>query len=107
VRWLETQNADDAKATTVRFCLDHRSFGTDRLLDPKLAPFQGPALYAYNDGVFSERDFESISKIGDSVKREQTGKTGRFGWAALRAGAPAWPAGRPAGAQACLPPAAD
>ncbi len=25
----------------------------------------------YNDGVFNERDFESISRIGDSKKREQ------------------------------------
>jgi hypothetical protein len=25
------------------------------------------------------QDFESISKIGDSKKREQAGKTGRFG----------------------------
>lgn len=73
------QNADDAKATTVKFCLDHRNHPSSRLLDPKLAPFQGPALYAYNDGIFSEKDFASISKIGDSVKREQTGKTGRFG----------------------------
>lgn len=26
------------------------------------------------------QDFESISRIGDSKKREQAGKTGRFGW---------------------------
>jgi hypothetical protein len=25
------------------------------------------------------QDFESISRIGDSKKREQAGKTGRFG----------------------------
>jgi sacsin len=41
--------------------------------------FQGPALLSFNDGVFSEKDFESISRIGDSKKREQLGKTGRFG----------------------------
>lgn len=44
-----------------------------------MAQFQGPALLAYNDGVFNEKDFESISRIGDSKKREQIGKTGRFG----------------------------
>lgn len=33
----------------------------------------------YNNSVFSEQDFESISRIGDSVKRAQAGKTGRFG----------------------------
>lgn len=44
-----------------------------------LAAFQGPALLVYNDAVFSETDFESISRIGDSLKRLQQGKTGRFG----------------------------
>jgi hypothetical protein len=52
------------------------------LLGPGLAAFQGPALLAFNDGVFTERDFESISKVGDSKKRGQAGKTGRFGWVA-------------------------
>jgi len=32
---------------------------------------QGAALLVYNDGVFSEADFKSISHIGDSGKREQ------------------------------------
>jgi sacsin len=50
-----------------------------QLLSPNLAEFQGPALYVYNDGLFNEKDFQSISKIGNSAKREQVGKTGRFG----------------------------
>lgn len=29
--------------------------------------------------IHAEHDFQSISRIGDSVKRKQTGKTGRFG----------------------------
>lgn len=41
--------------------------------------FQGPALLAYNNAVFSPRDFKSISCIGDSQKKEEGGKTGRFG----------------------------
>ena len=44
-----------------------------------LAEFQGPSLLVYNDALFSEGDFESISRVGDSVKRAQAGKTGRFG----------------------------
>jgi hypothetical protein len=40
---------------------------------------QGPALLVYNDGVFSDEDFESIQSIGDSKKRGQLAKTGRFG----------------------------
>ncbi|KAF5829451.1 hypothetical protein DUNSADRAFT_16062 [Dunaliella salina] len=73
------QNADDAKATSIRFCLDHRVHSSEGLLDPKLQRFQGPALLVYNNATFSEHDFQSISRIGDSVKRKQTGKTGRFG----------------------------
>ena len=67
------QNADDARATTISFCLDHRSHPTQSLLGPLLAEFQGPALLVHNDSVFSEQDFESISRIGDSVKRTQAG----------------------------------
>lgn len=45
-----------------------------------LASFQGPALLAYNDGkAFSEEDYASISSLGNSVKKDQKGKTGRFG----------------------------
>ncbi|KAK9808692.1 hypothetical protein WJX72_002029 [[Myrmecia] bisecta] len=73
------QNADDAGASTVKFCLDFRRHGTGSLAYEKLAQFQGPSLLVFNDGVFSEADFASISRVGDSVKREQTGKTGRFG----------------------------
>ena len=104
------QNADDAGAHVVKFCLDARSHGTgaptwammgvhagmhhatcsllrstcahmvaDTLAASGLAPFQGPALLAFNDAEFSEADFASISNIGNSVKRDQKGKTGRFG----------------------------
>ena len=48
-------------------------------MGPGLSAFQGPGLLVFNDSVFSEQDFESISRIGDSVKRAQAGKTGRFG----------------------------
>jgi hypothetical protein len=82
------QNADDARASRIAFVNDRRSFTTDDLLGPGLGPFQGPALLAYNDAVFTERDFESISRVGDSKKRGVAGKTGRFGCAfhALRGG---------------------
>ncbi|XP_074588626.1 LOW QUALITY PROTEIN: uncharacterized protein LOC141844465 [Curcuma longa] len=73
------QNADDAGATKVCFCLDRRVHRTDSLLSPKLAQWQGPALLAYNDAVFTEEDFVSISRIGGSKKQSQAWKTGRFG----------------------------
>ena len=76
---LLLQNADDAGARTVSFCLDERQHGTASLAYAGLAPLQGPALLVRNDAAFSAADFESISRIGDSVKRVQAGKTGRYG----------------------------
>ena len=75
------QNADDAGASTISFCLDCRSHSTDRLADPGMAEFQGPALLVYNNAVFTEEDFKSIQRIGDSLKKssETKGKIGRFG----------------------------
>ena len=70
---------DDAGARCVRVCLDERSHGVSSLAYAKLAGFQGASLLVHNDSVFRESDFESISRIGDSVKRTQVGKTGRFG----------------------------
>ena len=63
----------------MKVCLDERSHGTETLAYERLAQFQGPSLLVYNDSTFRESDFTSISSIGDSVKREQIGKTGRFG----------------------------
>ncbi|KAK4348233.1 hypothetical protein RND71_034572 [Anisodus tanguticus] len=73
------QNADDARATKVCLCLNHRNHRTDSLLSDKLAQWQGPALLAYNDAVLSEDDFVSISRIGGSGKHGQAWKTDRFG----------------------------
>ncbi|XP_023513522.1 sacsin isoform X1 [Cucurbita pepo subsp. pepo] len=73
------QNADDAGATKVCLCLDRRVHGRESLLSESLAPFQGPALLAYNNAVFTEEDFVSISRIGGSNKHGQAWKTGRFG----------------------------
>ncbi|CAK9135400.1 unnamed protein product [Ilex paraguariensis] len=73
------QNADDASATKVCLCLDRRVHGTESLLSPKVAQWQGPALLAYNNAVFTEDDFVSISRIGGSSKHGQAWKTGRFG----------------------------
>ncbi|OMO98696.1 hypothetical protein COLO4_13756 [Corchorus olitorius] len=73
------QNADDAGATRVRLCLDRRPHSTVSLLSDSLAQWQGPSLLAYNDAVFTEEDFVSISRIGGSSKHGQSWKTGRFG----------------------------
>lgn len=73
------QNADDAGATKVCFCLDRRRHGVESLVYGPLGEWQGPALLVHNNAQFAEEDFESISRIGDSKKRSQAWKTGRFG----------------------------
>lgn len=39
----------------------------------------GPALLAYNDGVFSEEDWDGIQNTGDSHKLRDPSTVGRFG----------------------------
>ena len=62
-------------ARRVKFCLDMRSHGVETLAYEKLAEFQGPAIYAYNDAVFTDTDFASIQHIGDSRKKESVVRT--------------------------------
>ena len=56
---------------------------TFTLLFPHLTHFQYfEALLVYNDAIFSKTDFQSIQRIGDSLKRaeeESKAKIGRFG----------------------------
>jgi sacsin len=73
------QNADDAGARVLRMCVDKRQHSTKTLPSNTLAPFQGPCLLVFNDAVCSDRDFESICNIGNSVKKLEVAKTGRFG----------------------------
>ena len=40
---------------------------------------QGPALYAYNDAVFTEHDWTGIRMLQDSIKETDGMKIGRFG----------------------------
>ena len=74
------QNADDAGARKIVFCLDLRNHGKERLAGPELAGLQGPAFTIYNDAIFTANDLESIQRIGDSLKRTDSApKIGRFG----------------------------
>ena len=75
------QNADDAGATEVQFLLDARpdAYGRETLINPGLARFQGPALYAQNDAVFKDSDWDSIQTLHRSVKEKDPMKVGRFG----------------------------
>lgn len=73
------QNADDAGAKEVSFLLDRSQFGTSSVLSPKMADWQGPALYCCNDSVFTAQDLYAISRIGQDSKLEKPSAIGRFG----------------------------
>ena len=73
------QNADDAKATQVKFVIDWRQHGKQRLLAEELGCWQGPALIAYNNAVFSDEDLDNICKLAAESKLKDPLKTGRFG----------------------------
>ena len=80
------QNSDDAMSTEQIFILDHNTYPSDRLIEPrlnnykkidlKLDRYQGPALLAKNDTVFEERDLQSLKKLANSEKRDQFNKIG-------------------------------
>ena len=75
------QNADDATARKIRFCLDCRTHGKVTLAGESWGQFQESSLVIYNDSIFTDEDFKSIQHIGDSLKKtaESKSKIGRFG----------------------------
>ncbi|XP_003382551.1 PREDICTED: sacsin-like [Amphimedon queenslandica] len=81
------QNADDARATDVKFFLDFRTFKT---LPPELIStttdqeeivqqFSGPALLSYNNASFKKEDWENIQRLQQSGKAKNPHKVGKFG----------------------------
>ncbi|KAF5378086.1 hypothetical protein D9615_007575 [Tricholomella constricta] len=72
------QNSEDAKAQKQIFVLDHRRHAADAA-GLATSATRGPALLAYNDSVFTERDFESLSTIWDSSKKLDNSKIGKYG----------------------------
>ena len=74
------QNAEDAGATVVKFLFDKSSYGTSKLHQAEdTRKYQGPALYAYNDAMFTTKDWKGIRMLDDSVKVDDPMKVGRFG----------------------------
>jgi sacsin len=75
------QNADDAGAKEIRFVYDERSNSdaVDILLDQNMKSLQGPALWTYNDAVFTDEDFDNIVKLSGATKENSGDKIGRFG----------------------------
>ena len=75
------QNADDARASKMYFLYDERENFDARtqLLDEGMTDCQGPALWAYNDAMFSEADLKNITKLSGATKETDTSKIGKFG----------------------------
>jgi len=75
------QNAEDAGATVCCFLLDLRRCrkATSGLLDPDMAACHGPALWAYNNALFTEDDLRNITRVGAATKEGREGQIGRFG----------------------------
>ena len=59
--------------------VDWRKGQTGSLFSPGMAECQGPALWAYNNAVFTDEDFENINKLAGETKVEDISKIGRFG----------------------------
>ncbi|CAJ1382567.1 unnamed protein product [Effrenium voratum] len=73
------QNADDAGAGRVHFVWDTRKLAKQSLLTPEMAAWQTNCLWAYNDAIFTEQDFEAICRLGVGGKRGSSERIGRFG----------------------------
>ena len=75
------QNADDAGANEVVFIYDERQNQNNKtfLLPKDMKTCQGPTLWAYNNALFTDNDFTSISHIGCGSKAKDYKKIGKFG----------------------------
>lgn len=79
-------NANDCGATEISWVLDEcvgGSYESSTLLDEGLKCLQGPALFVFNDGVFSDKDFEGFKNIGHGGKIDDETSTGMFGRGAM------------------------
>ena len=75
------QNADDAGATEVNICYDARNHTVNagNLLFPGMASCHGPALVVHNNAVFTQDDFQNITKLAGATKEGKALKIGKFG----------------------------
>ena len=76
-------NADDAGASEFAVVYDETHYPASRLLSPGLAAWQGPALCLFNNSLFTEEDWKNFKAVGESGKRDDDRKIGRFGLGVL------------------------
>ena len=67
------------KQLRLGFLIDWRHHSTNDVMFENFEKYQGPALYAWNNGVFKKEDWGSLCKINQSSKEEDALKVGRFG----------------------------
>ena len=82
--WAINLQADDAGAAHVAFVLDRRQHDRTRVYGAMerqgdMGSLQGPALLAYDDSVFTSRNFDGLCAFGRGSKHADPTKTGRFG----------------------------
>ena len=73
------QNCDDAGASEVVFVLDQRMHASEHLVDNSAKILQGPALLLTSSQELMDRDIERMTCLGNSEKRSDFSKCGRFG----------------------------
>ena len=75
-------NAEDCNASKISWILDRceeGSYSTEVLLTPEMRALQGPALFSYNDEIFTDQDFEGYKDIGRGGKTGNVDSIGLFG----------------------------
>ena len=75
------QNADDAEASEMNICYDarHHTEKCQSLFFPGMAECHGPALVVNNNAMFTEEDFQNITKLAGATKEGKILKIGKFG----------------------------
>ncbi|GES93021.1 histidine kinase-like ATPase [Rhizophagus clarus] len=75
------QNADDAGATQFSVFVDERApqHYSQNLFSDEMICWQGPAIWIYNNAMFTDDDFRSLLKLGTGGKSNDDKKIGRFG----------------------------
>jgi hypothetical protein len=79
-------NAEDCgTASKTHWILDSEKneFPSKMILCDELEEWQTPALYFYNDGVFTDSDFKALIDIGMGSKAGDTSKIGKYGLGSL------------------------
>ena len=44
-----------------------------------MVKLQGPSLFVFNNALFTDEDFENLSKLGGATKQNKVEKIGKFG----------------------------